>query len=167
VDITIPFITIMIISELIHTVTCVLVAAGVDLTVLGPDVESEHHLKVQTAYLTFLIDCLLLLVQEELSRASEARLIELLLAPGFQERSTCNPCQHAVSISPPVSPSSTTVEPDWEDDDDLYTDQLEYVDDGDAAENIDDQDLAFQEFLLGGRKSIISRFIGPHLSNCI
>jgi hypothetical protein len=157
----------MIISELIHTVICVLVSAGVDLTVLGPDVESEHNLKIQTAYLTFLIDCLLLLVQQELSRASEARLMELSLAPGPQVRSTCNPSRHAVSISPPVSSSSTTVEPDWEDDDDLYTDQLEYVDDGDVAENIDDQDLAFQEFLLGGRKSIILRIIGPHLPNYI
>jgi hypothetical protein len=93
----------------------------------------------------------LVLVQEELAHASEAYILKTLLARGFLLPSASNTDHSAASDLLPVSPSATAVEPDWDDDENLYWYQHQYVD-REPAEEITDQDLAFQEFCLGGRK---------------
>ena len=95
----------------------------------------------------------MVLVQEELAHASEAYILKTLLAHGFELPSASNTDHSAASDLLPISPSATAVEPDWVDDENLYWYQHQYVD-REPAEEITDQDLAFQEFCLGGRKSM-------------
>ena len=103
----------------------------------------------------------MVLVQEEFARASEAYILKILLARGFSLPSASNTNHSATSDSLPVSPSATAVEPEW-DDEDLYWYQPQYVD-PEPAEVITDQDLAFQEFCLGGRKSMMFALGGLYI----
>ena len=68
----------------------------------------------------------------------------------------------AASLSLPVSSSVTAVEPEWDDDENLYWYEHQY-DILEPVEKITDQDLAFQEFCLGGRKSLKFGFGGLYV----
>jgi hypothetical protein len=62
----------------------------------------------------------LVLVQEELARASEAYVLKFFHAWGFLPPQASNAINSAIPDSLPLSPSATAVEPEWVNDEYLY-----------------------------------------------